>query len=83
MLNSSFKYLLQAKLQSFVASLISSGHFSCLSEVIPYDESSLLDFPSYFQHLSSITTGVLSPASFGQTLLVADTIPTTMKLLDG
>jgi len=57
--------------------------FSCESDVVPYEESPVFDFSSYFQHFSSITTGILSSTSFGQTLLVADTVPTTMKLLDG
>jgi hypothetical protein len=73
----------KTKLQSFVANLISSGQYAPESDVIPYEESSLFDFSSYFQHFSSITTGFLSSLSFGQTLLVADRIPTTMKLLDG
>lgn len=79
-----YKYFLQTKLQSFVANLIASGQFSCESDVVPYEESAVFDFSSYFQHFSSVTTGILSSsASFGQTLLVADRIPTTMKLLDG
>ncbi|CAF0800361.1 unnamed protein product [Rotaria sordida] len=71
----------KTKLQSFVASLVSSGQFSCVSDVVPYEESSLFNFSSYFKHFSSITNEIMSPISFGQTLLVADIIPTTMKLL--
>ncbi|CAF1409631.1 unnamed protein product [Adineta steineri] len=73
------------KLQSFVANLILSGQFSRETDIIPYEESSLFDFPSYFKHFSSITAGLLSSSSspsFGETLLVADKIPTTMKILD-
>ncbi|CAF2517289.1 unnamed protein product [Rotaria sp. Silwood2] len=73
----------KTKLQSFVVSLISSGQFSRISDVIPYEESCLFDFSSYFKHFSSITTDIMPSMSFGQTLLVADMIPSTMKLLNG
>ncbi|CAF1422830.1 unnamed protein product [Rotaria magnacalcarata] len=72
----------KAKLQSFVSNLTSSGQFSRLLDVVPYEGSSLFDFSSYFQHFSSITTEIKPPMSFGETLLIADTIPSTMKLLN-
>ncbi|CAF3313918.1 unnamed protein product [Rotaria socialis] len=73
----------KAKLQSFVSNLTSSEQFSRLSDVVPYEGSRLFDFSSYFQHFSSITTEIKPPMLFGQTLLIADTIPSTMKLLNG
>jgi hypothetical protein len=75
----------KTKLQSFVANLLSSGQFSSESDILPYEESALFDFSTYFQNYSSITNEFLSSttSSFGQTLLVADRISTTMKLLDG
>jgi len=70
----------KTKLQTFVSSLVSSGKFTCSSDLIELDDSSsFLDFRSYFQHFSS----VVQSSSIGQTILIADQIPTTMKFLDG
>ena len=76
----SFPSFESTKLQAFVANLLSSGQFSRESDLLPFEDYSVFDFPTYFQHFSAITSAF---PSFGQTLLVADKIPTTMKLLDG
>ncbi|CAF1545256.1 unnamed protein product, partial [Didymodactylos carnosus] len=85
-------------LVSFVNSLVRSGKFCAQSDFISMDDIStgalsnkqfqsafhdqqltienLFDFHTYFKHL-------LPTNKLGQTLLIADIVPTTMKLLDG
>ena len=67
----------------FINSLMSSGNFTRLSEIVPYEDASLFDVASYMEHLSMVSAENSISGSFGQTLLLADTLPTTMKILDG